>query len=174
MIPDLIAAYDAVSDAGDFFSQSKRNLNNLLQRKKENLVRIAIIGITSSGKSTLLNAILGDSLLPTGVAPSSGVQVGCAYDKKSHADIIFTEESRKKRLVVTKNIAKEIQGYGDERNNPGNKKQVREIQIFSSRFQFDRNLVFVDTPGLDAYQLDVHEEITLKQVVPSVDIIVYI
>ena len=112
--------------------------------------------------------------MPTGVAPSSGRQVLCGYDKTLHADIIFTPESGRKRLVITNDIKTQLKKYGDERSNPRNREQVEEIHVYSPFFKFDHELIFVDTPGLDAYNLGIHEEITLKLVLPTVDMIMFL
>lgn len=174
LIASTVSLYDSTPVAKNFFSASRKRLEDLLHRIGSSQTRIAVIGITSSGKSTLLNAILGQELLPTGVAPSSGRQVLCGYDTTLHADFIFTPDSGKKRLVVTKNIREKLRQYGDERFNPGNREQIDEIHVYSPNFKFDRELVFVDTPGLDAYKLGVHEEITLKLVLPTVDMIMFL
>ena len=174
LISQTIALYESVPAAGKFFQASQNRLNDLLYRIDSSQTRIAVIGITSSGKSTLLNAILGQDLLPTGVAPSSGRQVLCGYDKTLHADIIFSPESEKKRFVITHDIKNKLRKYGDERYNPQNREQVDEIHVYSPNFKFDHELIFVDTPGLDAQNLGVHEEITLKLVLPTVDMILYL
>lgn len=174
LISQTISLYDSVPVAKKFFLASRQRLENLLARIGSSQTRIAVIGITSSGKSTLLNAILGQNLLPTAVAPSSGRQVLCGYDTTLHADIIFSPESGKQRLVVTENIKEALKQYGDENSNKGNFQQVDEIHVYSPSFKFDHSLIFVDTPGLDAYNLGVHEEITLKLVLPTVDMILFL
>lgn len=174
LIATVLSLYDSAPVAQSFFSASRKRLEDLLYRIGSSQTRIAVIGITSSGKSTLLNAVLGQDLLPTGVAPSSGRQVLCGYDTTLHADFIFTPDSGKKRLVATKDIKRKLRQYGDERNNPGNREQIDEIHVYSPYFKFDHELIFVDTPGLDAYKLGVHEEITLKLVLPTVDMIMFL
>ena len=174
LISSTLSLYDSMPVARQFFSASRSRLKDLLFRVGSSQTRIAVIGITSSGKSTLLNAVLGQDLLPTGVAPSSGRQVLCGYDTTLHADFIFTPNSGKKRLVVTDHIREQLRRYGDERFNPGNCEQVDEIHVYSPYFKFDHELIFVDTPGLDAYKLGVHEEITLKLVLPTVDMIMFL
>jgi len=174
LVSQSISLYDSIPAAKNFFSVSRQRLQDLLYRIGSSQTRIAVIGITSSGKSTLLNSILGLNLLPTGVAPSSGRQVLCGYDKTLHADIIFSPESGKERLVITEDIENKLRKYGDERYNPQNREQVDEIHVYSPNFKFDHELIFVDTPGLDAKDLGVHEEITLKLVLPIVDMILYL
>ena len=46
------------------------------RRLEENRVRVVVLGEIKQGKSTLINAILGYSALPTGVTPTTGAIVG--------------------------------------------------------------------------------------------------
>lgn len=169
----IINIYDTIHNSEGLFSESKKRLTNLKERSENNQVRIAIVGITSSGKSTLLNKILGEDLLPTRVAPSSGIQVICGYSKKKNVQIFFKDESIK-NIEQTKNIEKILSKYGDEKNNPGNKYGVAEMRLFTQTFRFPKNLVFIDTPGLDAYGLESHEKITLQNVIPTVDMLMFL
>ena len=174
LVSQTISLHDPLLIKKKFFFDSRQRLENLLYRIRSSQTRIAVIGITSSGKSTLLNTILGQDLLPTGVAPSSGKQVLCGYDKTLHADIIFLPESGKKRLTITTDIKNKLRLYGDEKLNPQNREQVDEIHVYSPSFKFNHELIFIDTPGLDAKNLSIHEEITLKMVLPTVDMILYL
>ena len=173
-ISDVIAAYSSDQKCKRYFSDSIKRLEDLEKMLDSKSIRIAIIGITSSGKSTLMNTILGDPLLPTRVAPSSSKQVICGYSEKQYAIIKFTDESGKKDKIVTHDILKELSKYGDEKFNPHNEKQVEELQVFSPKFRFRKELIFIDTPGLDAYGLTEHEEITLKLVLPSVEMVLFL
>lgn len=174
IIDELLILFRQSKKTERYFSESINRLIAIKERMYSNCTRVAVIGITSSGKSTLINAILGEELLPAGVAPSSCRQVICGYSKITHAKIIFDEESGKNTLNVTKKISKTLSKYGDERCNPRNKERVNEIQVYSNKFRFNRNVIFIDTPGLDAYGLGEHEEITLKLVLPTVDIIIFL
>ncbi len=173
-ITEVVKAYTSETQSAAFFVESLRQLKGLSDRLHSNYVRIALIGITSSGKSTLMNAILAAPLLPTRVAPSSSKQVICGYAKEQYALIKFMEESGKQDRLIKENIPQELSKYGDERYNLRNKEQVEELQVFSPGFNFRKELIFVDTPGLDAYGLTEHEEITLKLVLPSVDMVLFL
>jgi GTPase Era involved in 16S rRNA processing len=137
-------------------------------------ISIGVIGITSSGKSTFLNAILGEKLLPAKVRPSTGVQVVCEYGKEEKAVIVFKKGKRVADKEFFKNICAELEKYGDEKGNPENKEAVEEIRLFSPKFCLDRNIILVDTPGLDSYGLPNHEIITMQLVVPTVQMIIFI
>ena len=49
---------------------------------KDNIIRVAIMGITSSGKSTLVNALLGEKILPMAIRPSSSIIITACKGRK--------------------------------------------------------------------------------------------
>ena len=57
-ISDVIAAYSSDQKCKLYFTGSIKRLKELNERLNSKNIRIAIIGITSSGKSTLMNTIL--------------------------------------------------------------------------------------------------------------------
>ena len=173
-INGILRVYCSSKESEAFFAESIKIYQKQLERLESNYVRIAIIGITSSGKSTLLNSILGEKLLPTAVAPSSSKQVVCGYASEKYAKVIFEEGSGKKDRIIKSNILSEISRYGDEKCNPHNREHVAELQVFSPNYKFRRELLFIDTPGLDAYGLTEHEDITMKLVLPSVDMVLFL
>lgn len=180
---DLDDAVDEIIDACNgipekerkFFEGFNERMVDFRRRLHSNQIRIAVIGITSSGKSTLLNSLLGRDLLPTRAAPSSGRQVLCGYADSPHAEILFEDKSQKTLVFRTiPEIKRNLEKYGDEKNNPGNQFGVKEIHVFSRDYRVDHDLLFVDTPGLDAYELEYHEKITLNLVLPTVDMVLYL
>lgn len=58
-------------------------LNLLIPRLKQGLVRVAVIGATSSGKSTLINALLRQFVVPENPNVSSPIPVWIGYDDKA-------------------------------------------------------------------------------------------
>ena len=174
VISEITSALSLYPVVMRFLSNEKARLDRIEERIRSQQTHIAIIGITSSGKSTLMNAVLGKDLLPMRVAPTSGKQVICGWDDTLHAKIIFEPGSRKPDENLTARIKEKMSLYGDEYYNRGNKERVSEMQVFSPYFRFNHDLVFIDTPGLDAYKLEEHERITLQLVLPTVDMVMYL
>ena len=181
---DLIARVDCVLSwlqcrpaLRKFLEKTIGRLVDLRRRASSSLTRIAIVGVTSSGKSTLMNAVLGYDLLPTEVGPSTGSQVVCGYDNVLHADIIFEDGSGKDMLIVRdrpSKIKETLDQYGNEKLNKNNHERVAEIHVFSPKFKFNHDLIIIDTPGLDAEGLAFHEKITLQNVMPTVDMVIFL
>ena len=138
-----------------------------------NVIRIAIIGITSSGKSTLVNAILGEKILPVAIKPSSSIIITCSKGESRQATIYFTNkepEVLKGEYLNHINIGK----YADESKNPNNKYKVTQIDITTPKFLLGDNIHIIDSPGLDACDLEIHEKLTLEILLPTIDICIFL
>lgn len=76
---------------------------------------VGVVGVTSSGKSTLINAIFGADVLSSAVAPSSGQLVFCAYGRSASAVIRF--EDKPYKVLSGKNYSKaQLEKCSDERS----------------------------------------------------------
>jgi len=138
-----------------------------------NLIRVAIIGVTSSGKSTLVNSILGEKILPTAIKPSSSIIITCSKGLEREAIIYFRDKEpvRLKEMDLNEDIIKQ---YADESFNSNNKYNVTQIDIKSPKFLLDDNIQIIDSPGLDACDLEMHEKLTLEILLPTIDICVFL
>lgn len=140
---------------------------------ENNTVRIAIMGITSSGKSTLVNAIIGESLLPIAIKPSSSIIITCSKSNKRQAVIYFRDKDP--LIIEGENLnSTAIKMYADESENPDNKLNVSQIDIMSPGFLLGDNIHIIDSPGLDACDLEIHEKITMEILLPTIDICVFL
>lgn len=136
-------------------------------------IRVGVIGVTSSGKSTLINAILGTDILSSAIAPSSGQLVCCSYGEKPKI-IIHFEDGTSLTLSGKEYDRKALEQYSDERFNPQNEKGVLSIELTSPLFDFGKDVLLVDSPGLDAFGLESHERLTLESLVPTMDACIYV
>lgn len=157
----------------DNFAGDIQGLKERYQSVKKNDVRIGVIGVTSSGKSTLINAFLGEALLPMYGRPSSSQLVSCRKAKERKAIIVFSD-GKTKELTGNMLSARNLEAFCDEENNKANKKQVRHIYLYSPKFDFPENVVLVDSPGLDAYGLQNHEKLTMETLLPTVDLCLFV
>lgn len=152
-------------------------INWFLRRREKwnsDKIRIGVLGVTSSGKSTLINAVLGDKLLSMAVKPSSSQLVSCFKGLNPEAEIYF-EDGRPKLQLKGKSLNPDnIKKYSDESVNKGNKERVTDILLKTPRFDLGENVVLIDSAGLDAYKLETHEKLSLEVLLPTIDLCIFV
>lgn len=138
-----------------------------------NIIRIAIIGITSSGKSTLVNTILGEKILPVAIKPSSSIIITCSKGESRKATVYFSD--KEPEVLSGENLNHiSIANYADENKNTNNKYKVTQIDITTPKFLLGENIHIIDSPGLDACDLEIHEKLTLEILLPTIDICIFL
>ena len=174
---DIINQTLAVLNTSASVSARYKAKIDLLEERKEramqNTYRMGVIGVTSSGKSTLINSLLNEDLLPSAVIPSSSQLVSCRRGD-SRCGVIYFEDKKPQNLSSQRLTPQIIKKFGEEQSNPHNRKKVKQIEIFTQNFPFDKDLILVDSPGLDAYGFEGHEQLTLHTMLPSIDFCLFI
>lgn len=122
-----------------------RKLEALAGRLHRRRLRVLVAGEAKRGKSTLVNALLGRQLLPTGVTPLTAVTTTvstAAADGPEHAVVsLLTGESRR---IAIDDLATVV----TETGNPGNTAGVDSVTVYVHNRLLDRHPVdLVDTPG---------------------------
>lgn len=111
---------------------------------EEKLLNVAVLGRFKAGKSTLLNHLLGRSLLPVGVVPVTSVVTEIQQGPRERAEVRFLDGHVED--VPVERIAEFIA----ETQNPRNSKQVSLVRVELPSMERYRGIRFVDTPGLES------------------------
>jgi GTP-binding protein EngB required for normal cell division len=114
----------------------------ILDRAEDRNFEIAVFGRVSSGKSSLLNAVLGTDVLPVGVTPVTSVPTRITYGKNPSLAVSFAD-----RPVKSEEITR-LGDYASEQGNPGNAKHVTRLTVALPASRLGDGITFVDTPGL--------------------------
>jgi GTP-binding protein EngB required for normal cell division len=114
----------------------------ILDRMEDKTFEIAVFGRVSSGKSSLLNGILGMDILPVGVTPITAVPTRIRFGPKAELDVRFAE----RQPIVTEIGC--LPEFATEQQNPGNSKHVSRLFVELPAKRLKDGVVFVDTPGL--------------------------
>ena len=107
-------------------------------------LNIAIFGRFKAGKSSFLNHLLGEALLPVGAIPVTSVITRIEFGPQERAEVRF-RDGRAAPILL-----KQIGDYVSEAANPGNAKQVASVHLEVPAMDHYRGICFVDTPGLDS------------------------
>jgi len=123
---------------------------------------VAVLGEFKRGKTTLVNALLGADLLPTGVLPVTAVPALVRFGLQARSTLRLLDGSE-----VSIDIT-ELKGYLTEQENPGNRKGVREAIIEYPAGLLETGLILVDTPGTGSVHL--HNTQAAVDFLPRVDV----
>ncbi len=116
--------------------QIKESLNLLIDALNEPPL-IAVIGQFSSGKSTFLNALLGQDILPSGLTPVTAKAVRLKFAKIPLLSVKFINGSES--LLASSDLA-ELNKLGE---------QVSGMTLYAPS-KILKEINFIDTPGLNS------------------------
>ncbi len=119
-----------------------RDARDLAARVEEGRFHVACVGQFKRGKSTLLNALVGAAVLPTGVAPVTSAITILRHGAAPSARVAFGDGHAEDVPVSA------LAAYVSESENPENRKDVRAVEVFVPSPLLARGLCLVDTPGL--------------------------
>jgi GTP-binding protein EngB required for normal cell division len=123
-------------------TEFRPTISMLLDRAEDTALEIAIFGRVSTGKSSLLNHLIGTDLLPIGVTPITAVPTRIGYGPKPLLRV--WQEGR----GVSEHDIGELASFVDERLNPENQKRVGKIHPLYPSSHLRDGTIFVDTPGI--------------------------
>ncbi len=127
---------------GQGLVEFRSTLSMIIDRLEDNSFEIAIFGRVSSGKSSLLNAILEANVLPVGVTPITAVPTRLLYGGAPLVHVWRANRSREEFEIS------QLQEFVSEQLNPGNEKHVTRIAVQLPSTRLRDGVAFVDTPGL--------------------------
>ena len=123
-------------------------LSRLVEKIETPAYEIAFFGRVSAGKSSLLNRIIGDDLLPTGVTPVTAIPTRIR-NRPEPALLVWTADGQ----VLRHEIAR-LADFVTEAGNPGNDKRVTRLVAEVPLAILPDDVVLVDTPGLGSLALE--------------------
>lgn len=152
---DILNKYsDEPNKVGSLLRQAINNSEN-----KEMIV--PVLGMQGLGKSTLINALLRENILPSEVDETTCVPVEVKYGEEEKAEVHFEN----KRDMVIVHTQAELADYVDNNFNPANKKGVERIVLFRKNDLLKSGLIVVDLPGVGS--LTIENENTTKRYIEN-------
>lgn len=115
----------------------------LMVKLAEDRFTLAVLGQFKRGKSSLMNAVIGRALLPTGVLPLTSAVTVLRYGSEDR--VVVTRETS---LFPEEVPVERLSDYVTETGNPGNVKGVLTARIEVPVPFLRHGLEFVDTPGI--------------------------
>jgi small GTP-binding protein len=142
------------------------HLARLQDKLRENRFNLVILGAFKRGKSTLINALLGEPVLPTAIVPLTSVVTILGYGDTLHIRVHFQNGQ-------TRQISKEeLTDYITEKGNPRNRKGVRQVEIAYPSDYLRDGVRIIDTPGVGSVYS--HNTEVAYNYLPQVDAAVFV
>ena len=155
---------------------AQQRLEPRLQQLRLGLFRLVVVGEIKKGKSSFINALLGEPrLLPvtSNVATSTVFKIMYGETKQYKVFFYPKEASEPDARPAPREVSEEqIADYGTEDGNPNNEKGVDFIGVQLPHPLLKSGVVIIDTPGLGGL-IEEHREITWRYV-PSADAIFFV
>lgn len=117
-------------------------VDELARRVDGQALRILVVGEAKRGKSTLVNALLGRPVLPTGVLPLTAVATTVRYGDVDEVGVLFNDGTRRQVSLEA------LEGLVTETGNPANRRGVTEVTVTVAAPLLAGGMELVDTPGI--------------------------
>lgn len=128
--------------------------------RDQGVVHVAVVGRFKAGKSSLLNLIAGQEVLPVDVLPATAVVTTLSYGRAEQAQLLFLD-GRSQEFPLER-----LPEFVTEQGNPGNARQLAMVDVKLPSLVTYQGIRFVDTPGLgSAY---VHNTRTAREWLPEI------
>lgn len=144
MTPQLIdVAYRArqLADLAETNPALAERAHRLADRVARQRFHVGVVGEFKRGKSTVVNALVGRAVLPTGVLPLTAIATEVAYGHPG-ATIVAVDGTRSEIELDA------LASYVTETGNPNNERGVARAEVRVRSPLLSSGLVLVDTPGL--------------------------
>ena len=135
----LISALSELAVLGT--ERDREQLAALLERLDAARLRVLVAGEAKRGKSTLVNALLGREVLPSGVTPLTAVTTTVRYGDDERAEARFLDGHDEKHPLAA------LRDLVTERGNPGNRRRIAGVTVYVAAPVLAGGVELVDTPG---------------------------
>lgn len=129
-------------------------------------LRVLVVGEAKRGKSTVVNALLGRAVLPTGVTPLTAVTTVVTHGAAEDVEVAFLD-GRTGRFPLT-----ELDDLATQRGNPANWRAIDGLTVRLDAPVLAYSVELVDTPGTGS--VHAHNTATADSALPTMDAAVFV
>jgi hypothetical protein len=157
--PDRLVALARLADAAGA-PEIAGEASALADRLAEGRFYVACIGQFKRGKSTLLNALVGQPLLPSGIIPITTAVTVLRWAPELRARVRLGRDWHEIGVG-------DLAAYVSEEQNPANRKGVSLVEVFVPSPLLAHGMCLVDTPGVGSV-IRANTDAT-REFVPQID-----
>lgn len=137
-----------IRSLSNFFQQHKNEQGveqsrELMVKLAEDRFTLAVVGQFKRGKTSLMNAIVGQDILPTGILPVTSAVTILRFGP--HERLLIP---RPNTLLSEEAPVSALPDYVTQELNPGNRKRIERVYLELPLPFLRRGVEFVDTPGV--------------------------
>jgi small GTP-binding protein len=137
---------DIITDTNSLLDESDGTGNERLLAVKEQLIsnhfNLVVLGQFKRGKTTLINSLVGNEILPSSVVPLTSIVTILKFGNKVQCTI-FMNDGTEKSIQI-----EELHDYVTESGNPKNVRGVKCASIEYPIPLLEKGMQLVDTPGI--------------------------
>jgi GTPase SAR1 family protein len=135
---------------GPEFSGEVYKLSALKERLEEGRFHLAVLGQFKRGKSTLLNALIGEAILPTSVVPLTAIPTFVEYGPERVVRVHYQNDKPPDEFLNKSpdETNKILEAFVTEEGNPENRLGVLQVNIVHPAEILKHGVVLIDTPGI--------------------------
>ncbi|MDX2480231.1 MAG: dynamin family protein [Desulfuromusa sp.] len=174
LIEILTQARECLDGLDDDYSDGKSELESLQSRLVAGQFRLAVLGQFKRGKSTLLNALLGEELLPTDILPVTAIPTFIGSSAEIDVQVSFDTEAEPVTFPLSsgQSLGDFLTEYVTEAGNPNNHRQVKRVDVSHPAEILKQGIVLIDTPGIGSTHK--HNTEVAYQVLPQCDAAIFL
>ncbi|MDX9976069.1 MAG: dynamin family protein, partial [FCB group bacterium] len=136
--------------SGPVLAKEVRRVSELSERLGRGRFHLAVLGQFKRGKSTLLNALLGEAILPTSVVPLTAVPTFLRWGETAMVRVARANGHAPEEYTGNSTLEREgfLRKYVTEEENPKNRLEVTEVEVLLPSSLLANGVVLIDTPGI--------------------------
>lgn len=153
----------ALHDAADV---PLRAIQGLEEKLASNAFNLVAVGQFKRGKTSVVNALIGEDLLPVGLVPLTSIVTVLGYGERLSI-LVRYEDGRAEEITRGR-----LREFVTEAGNPRNEKRVSEVAIAYPSAWLKAGLKLVDTPGIGSvYE---HNTDVAQRFLPQADAVLFL
>ncbi len=160
---------EAIASLGEDYSDYLSEFESLRERLIAGQFRLAVLGQFKRGKSTLLNALLGDQLLPTDILPVTAIPTFIGHGEEAAVLVTFAGDESAVSFdpASGQSLGDFLNEYVTEAGNPENYRKVERVEVSHPAELLRQGIVLIDTPGIGSTHK--HNTEVAYQILPQCD-----
>ncbi|MDR6726180.1 GTP-binding protein EngB required for normal cell division [Paenibacillus amylolyticus] len=165
----LIHEFQSLNLTGTAAEEYYRNrADHLARQLEEREFRITVVGDFSAGKSTFLNALIGQDILPHARTETTATVTYIRNIPANHPDVDtikvhFKDHSKPTVVFNLREDPAALKRYTTTQSEVRVVQEISHVDVYVNFMKTDERVVFIDTPGLNGVA-DGHRDLTMHEI----------